>query len=130
VYKGEDIVDVVAIVLEALLGLLFLMSGVGKMIGPKMIVENFKKWRLPQWFRVVTGLVEVVGAIAMIIGIWEPSWAAAAGLWLGITMFGAILVHIRIKDPFKLTFPAILLCILPLIVFFIQQAELSNFPGF
>jgi putative oxidoreductase len=95
VYKGEDIVDVVAIVLEALLGLLFLMSGVGKMIGPKMIVENFKKWRLPQWFRGVTGLVELVGAIAMIIGIWEPSWAAAAGLWLGITMFVAILVHIR-----------------------------------
>jgi putative oxidoreductase len=123
-------VDVVAIVLEALLGLTFLMGGVGKLQGPKSVVENFKKWGLPQWFRVVTGLVELVGAIAMILGIWEPSWAAAAGLWLGITMFGAILVHVRIKDSLKLTFPAIILCILPLIVFFIQQAELSNFPGF
>jgi putative oxidoreductase len=123
-------VDVVAIVLEALLGLLFLMAGIGKMSGSKMHVDNFEKWRLPQWFRGVTGLVELVGAIAMIIGIWEPSWAAAAELWLGITMFGGILVHVRIKDSLKLTLPAIILCILPLIVFFIQQAELSNFPGF
>ena len=33
-----------------------------------MHVENFKQWGLPQWFRVVTGIVELVGPIALIIG--------------------------------------------------------------
>ncbi|MCD9022132.1 DoxX family protein [Cohnella sp. NL03-T5] len=122
--------DIAAIVLEALLGLAFLMAGAGKMAGSKMHVDNFKHWGLPQWFRIVTALVEWVGAIAMLIGIWEPSWAAAAGLWLAFTMLVGILVHVRVKDSFKQTFPAVILFILPLVVFFIQQSELSAFPGF
>jgi putative oxidoreductase len=122
--------DIVAIVLQALLGLAFLGAGAGKMAGSKMHVDNFKQWRLPQWFRVVTGLVEAIGAIALIIGIWEPSWAAVAGLWLGFTMFMGILVHVRVKDSLKQSAPSVILCILSLVVFFIQQNELANFPGF
>lgn len=122
--------EVVSIVLQSLLILAFLGSGLSKIAGAKMHVDNFNSWRLPQWFRVVTGLVQVVGVIALVIGFWEPSWAAAAGLWLGVTMLGGILVHIRVKDPIQKTFPAIILFILPLIVFFIQLSELADFPGF
>jgi uncharacterized membrane protein YphA (DoxX/SURF4 family) len=122
--------EIVSIVLQSLLILVFLGSGVSKTAGAKMHVDNFNGWKLPQWFRVVTGLVQIVGVIALVIGFWEPSWAAAAGLWLGITMFGGILVHIRAKDSIRQTIPAIVLCILPLIVFIIQLSELADFPGF
>lgn len=122
--------DIVAIVLQALLGLAFLGAGFSKIAGVQMHVDNFKNWGLPQWFRVVTGLVEVAGAVALILGFWEPSWAAVAGLWLGFTMFVGILVHVRMKDSLKMTFPAIVLCVLPLVVFFILSGDLSDFPGF
>ncbi|MDF2662706.1 MAG: hypothetical protein K0Q94_5497 [Paenibacillus sp.] len=122
--------QVVSIIIQIVLALLFLMAGAGKAAGSNMHVENFKQWRLPQWFRVVTGLVELIGAAALVIGIWEPSWAAAGALWLGITSIGGIWVHIRARDTFKQSFMIVLLFILCAVVFFIQLDELANFPGF
>lgn len=121
--------NIAAIVLEGLLGFLFLMGGITKMMGQKMHVDNFKKWRLPQWFRVVTGLVEFVLAAALIVGIWEPSWAAWAGLGLGITMLVGTGVHIRVKDTFGQTAPAVVLMILAFVIAIIQRSEFTNFPG-
>lgn len=122
--------NIVSIVLQSLLVLAFVMAGSGKVAGSKMHVDNFKKWRLPQWFRVVTGLIEFVAAAALIVGYWEPSWAAAGALILGVTAIGGILIHIREKDSFKHTFPIILLGVLAVIVFFIRLSDLADFPGF
>ncbi|MEK4236299.1 DoxX family protein [Paenibacillus sp. FSL H7-0714] len=122
--------NIVSIVLQSLLILAFVMAGSGKVAGSKMHVDNFKKWRLPQWFRVVTGLVEIVAAAVLVVGYWEPSWAAAGALILGVTAIGGILVHIREKDSFKETFPIILLGVLAIIVFFIRLTDLADFPGF
>lgn len=122
--------DILVIVLQSLLALAFLMAGLGKITGSKMHVEGFKKWGLPQWFRVVTGFVELVGAAALIVGFWEQSWTAAGAIVIGVTAIGGILTHVRIKDSFKDTFPIILLGILSFIVFFISLSDLSDFPGF
>lgn len=122
--------DIFTTVVQSLLALAFLLAGLSKIAGFKVHVEGFKKWGLPQWFRVVTGLVEVVGAAALIIGFWEPSWIAAGALLLGITAIGGILTHIRVKDSFKQTFPIILLGILSFVLFFISLSDLSDFPGF
>lgn len=111
--------DILAYVLQGLLTLMFLMAGYGKVTGSKMHVEGFKHWRLPQWFRVVTGIVELVGAAALIIGYWEHSWAAAGALLLGITAIGGVFTHIRVKDSFKQTSTILFLGILAFIVFFI-----------
>jgi putative oxidoreductase len=122
--------NVLTIVLQSLLGLAFLMAGMGKITGSQMHVDGFKHWRLPQWFRIVTGFVELVGAVALIIGFWEPSWITAGALLLGITGIGGVLTHIRVKDSFKQIFPILLLGILSLILFFITLSDLSDFPGF
>lgn len=122
--------SIVAIALQGFLAFMFLIAGLGKVSGANMHVENFKKWGLPQWFRVVTGIVELVGPIALIIGFWEPSWAAAGGLLLGITAIGGILTHMRIKDSFKQTFMILLLGILAFSLFIIRLSSLSDFPGF
>jgi uncharacterized membrane protein YphA (DoxX/SURF4 family) len=124
------IMNIVSIVLQSLLVLAFVMAGLGKVAGSSMHVDNFKKWRLPQWFRVVTGLVELVVAAALVVGYWEPSWAAAGALLLGVTAIGGVLVHIREQDSFKHTFPIILLGVLAVIVFFIRFSDLADFPGF
>ncbi|MDQ8738118.1 DoxX family protein [Paenibacillus sp. LHD-38] len=122
--------NILSIVLQSILALMFLMAGIGKISGAKMHVEGFNKWRLPQWFRVVTGIVEFVGAAAMVIGFWEPSWAAAGALLLGVTSIGGIMTHVRVKDSFKDTFMIVLLGVLSFAVFFIHISKLSEFPGF
>jgi putative oxidoreductase len=124
------VVNIVSIILQILLALMFLMAGIGKFSGSKMHVENFDHWKLPQWFRIVTGLVELLGAVALIIGFWEPSWIAAGALWIGIISLGGILTHVRVKDTFKQTFMIILIFIISAALFIIEIDELANFPGF
>jgi len=128
--ESTEKMEFVAIVLQSLLALLFLMAGLGKIAGSKMHVESFKHWGFPQWFRVVTGIVEFVGAAALIIGFWEQSWTAVGALVLGITAIGGILTHVRVKDSFKQTLPIVILGVLSFIVFFIRLSDLSDFPGF
>lgn len=92
-----------SIVLQSLLILYYLFSGFAKVIGANYWVGIFNTLRLPQWFRIVAGLVQLVGAIVLIIGYWVEGAVAWAGIWLGITMLVAVLAHIRVKDQFGKT---------------------------
>ncbi|MDR7235863.1 putative membrane protein YphA (DoxX/SURF4 family) [Neobacillus drentensis] len=74
---------------------------------------------MPQWFRVVTGLVELAGAILLIVGYWVPTSAMAGALLLARTGVGGILTHIRVKDSFKDTAMILFLAILSFVVFFL-----------
>jgi putative oxidoreductase len=106
---------ITSIVLQVILGIMFLMSGFTK-FGSKQQVEGFKHYGYSQGFRVFTGIVEVIGAAAIIAGIWYPVIATLAGLWLGIIMLGAFVTHIRAKDPGKAAAPSIILLILAVAV--------------
>lgn len=119
-----------SIVLQSLLALMFLMAGFGKVTGSKMHVEGFKKWGYPQWFRIVTGIIELVGAVALIVGYWNSSWLAVGALILGITGIGGIITHIRVKDSFKDTFMILLLTIISIVLVAINASDLLDFPGF
>lgn len=111
--------EIATYLLQGILVLMFLMAGFGKVTGSKMHVEGFKHWRLPQWFRVVTGIVELAGAILLIIGYWSPTYALVGAFLLGCTGIGGVLTHIRVKDSFKATSTILFLGILAWIVFFL-----------
>ncbi|ARN82792.1 DoxX family protein [Methylocystis bryophila] len=68
----------------------FLAAGGAKLAGVPMMVESFDHIGIGQWFRLVTGLIEVVGAI----GLFFTATAAFSGLLLAVTMFFAALVHL------------------------------------
>lgn len=122
--------DILVYVLQGVLAIMFLFAGLGKISGSQTHVDNFNHWRLPQWFRIVTGLVEFVGAAALIYGYKEYSWAAAGALILGITAIGGILTHLRVKDSFKQILPILILGIIAAVLFYLRYSELTNFPGF
>lgn len=75
--------------LQVLLGLAFLVSGGGKLAGTEMSVQQFQTYGYPDWFRLVTGAVEVIAAAGMLIGLRWPLTAGLAGLLLVPTMIGA-----------------------------------------
>ncbi|MEK3886213.1 DoxX family protein [Bacillus sp. FSL K6-3431] len=110
---------IVTYVLQGILAFMFLMAGFGKVTGSKMHLEAFKHWRLPQWFRIVTGIVELMGAILLIVGYWASTSALAGSLLLAITGIGGILTHIRVKDSFKDTAMILFLAILSFVVFYL-----------
>lgn len=110
---------VLSIILQVLLGLGFLMFGFMK-LGSKQMVEGFKHFGYPGWFRVFTGLVELISAALVIAGIWNETLAAWGGLFIVGTMIGAILTHIKIKDTVKNMMMPIVLLILGLIVLLVN----------
>lgn len=102
-------------VIQILLGVFFLFTGT-KIISGKM-ADEFKRFGLPSFFNILTGLFELVGAVGMIVGIWLPVVAIWAGLLLGGTMLvAAFTLIVLAKDPIQKAIPALVLFVLSLIV--------------
>lgn len=102
--------------LQVFLALAFLMAGVGKLLGLKMHVDGFRKWRLPQWFRMFTGLVETIASALLIVGFWNESFILYGAIMLVFVGIGGVLTHIRIKDSFKDMLPILVLGLLSLLL--------------
>ena len=75
----------------ALAGMFLLVGGL-KLTGALELVALFDAIGIGQWFRYVTGSIEVVSAVALLV----PAWAAFGALLLIPTMFGAVVTHLFI----------------------------------
>ncbi|MBM7553975.1 DoxX family protein [Thalassobacillus pellis] len=104
------------VIFQSFLLLSMSVAGVSKLAGEKNQVKLFESIELPQWFRVVTGFVQIVGAAGLLIGYWYPVAAAWAGIWIGITMLLASLSHFRVKHPFGNAVPAIVITLIAAIL--------------
>jgi uncharacterized membrane protein YphA (DoxX/SURF4 family) len=78
--------------IRILLALAFGAAGSAKLAGVPMMVATFDAIGWGQWFRYVTGVIEVLGAVLMLV----PATGLLAGLLLGATMVGAALSHLLV----------------------------------
>ena len=76
--------------LSGVVGLAFVFIGGGKLAGTAAMVELFDKVGLGQWFRYLTGLLEVAAGIGLLV----PRYAFYAAVLLLIVMMGAIITHV------------------------------------
>ncbi len=106
-------------VLQGLLAAAFLAAGGAKLLGAAMMVQIFDQIGMGQWFRIVTGVVEVVGAAALLI----PGFAAIGAAWLGATMFFAVLTHLFILHSSAI--PAVVLLALNVLVVWLRRDQLA-----
>lgn len=81
-------------VLSVLLAALFVFAGASKVIGTEQAVEGFKSIGYPAWFRVLVGLIEVVGGVALLI----PKVALESASFLIIVMLGAVFTELFLGD--------------------------------
>ena len=79
-------------ILSGLVALAFLGAGGAKLAGAAAMVELFDKVGRGQWFRYLTGLLEVAGGIGLLI----PRYAFYAAGLLAIVMVGAIIAHVTV----------------------------------
>lgn len=85
---------------QAVLGLVGLGVGGAKVTHQEDQVEDFQRFGYPQWFRIVTGLVEIGAGIGLLVGLlWRPELAWVGGFLLSGVMTGAVVTHIRTGDP-------------------------------
>jgi putative oxidoreductase len=71
---------------------MFLFVGGLKLTGAPELVGLFDAIGVGQWLRYVTGSIEVVSAVALLV----PSWAVFGALLLIPTMVGAVVTHLFI----------------------------------
>ena len=97
----------------------FLMAGFAKLSGQPMMVETFDKIGIGQWFRYVTGGIEVASAILLLIPRLTPVGAA----FLVCAMCGAVLTHLLLIGGSPL--PALVLGCFAAIIFWGQRGALK-----
>jgi putative oxidoreductase len=105
--------------LQGILAAAFLAAGVAKLAGVPFMVDLFEQIGLGQWFRVVTGVVEVSGAVALLV----PGLASIGALWLGFTMVGAVTTHLFVLHNSPAA--AIVLGVLNAVVVYLRRDELA-----
>jgi putative oxidoreductase len=79
-------------VVQVLLACAFIAAGEPKLAGAPMMVQVFDTIGAGQWFRYVTGGLEVGSAILLLI----PGLAGIASVLLACVMVGAILTHLTV----------------------------------
>ncbi len=89
-------------------------------MGASMMVEVFEHIGVGQWFRIVTGLVEVSAAIALLV----TFTAGLGGLLLAITMVFAIFTHLFVIGGSPA--PAVVLLLITASIAWLNRASLLN----
>jgi putative oxidoreductase len=69
---------------------MFLLVGSSKLLGAAPMVALFDAIGIGQWFRYLTGFIEISSAIALLV----PSFAVFGGLALVVTMVCAVATHL------------------------------------
>jgi uncharacterized membrane protein YphA (DoxX/SURF4 family) len=99
---------------------MFLFAGSLKLVGDPQMVATFGTIGLGQWFRYLTGGIEVVSALALLV----PSLAPFGALALVPTMIGAIITHLFILGGPPT--PAAILLIGALVILWGRRRELAR----
>ena len=82
------------------------------------MIEEFKAYGLPVWACYVIGTLKVLLAIALLAAIWYPQLKQPAALGLAFLLLGSVLMHLKINDPLKKSFPAFLFLVMCLYIGF------------
>lgn len=102
------------------LALAFLAAGITKLIGAEMMVQTFAAIGLGQWFRYVTGVIEVAGAVLLFV----PGWQARGAGLLVCTMVGAVIAHLVVLGPSAV--PALVLGVLAAVVLYSHRDQMAR----
>jgi uncharacterized membrane protein YphA (DoxX/SURF4 family) len=79
-------------VLQGFAAFAFLAVGGMKLAGVPALVELFARLGLGQWFRYLTGALEVIGAVALLF----PKMAFYGAVLLAAVMTGAVVAHLAV----------------------------------
>jgi putative oxidoreductase len=107
--------------LQVIVAAAFIAAGGAKLAAVPFMVQLFAQIGLGQWFRIVTGVVEIVGAFALLY----PRLASIGGLWLGTTMVFAVLTHLFVLHTSPV--PAAALGLLNALIVYLRRDELASF---
>nr|WP_263326938.1 DoxX family protein [Neobacillus sp. Marseille-Q6967] len=107
----------ITIVMQVILALFILVGGFIKLLRMPFQVEHWRHYQYPLWFMSVIGLIEIIGAIGMISGIWISYLTVGSSVLFVLLMLGAIHSHIfRAHQSIVMIIPATICLILSIVL--------------
>ena len=95
----------------------FLFYGVSYFVSPHMKNE-FKRFKLEK-LGLLTIVLEILGAVGLLIGLWYNPLLILSSGGLALLMFLGVLVRIKLKDSLWISLPAIFYMSLNAYIFYI-----------
>ena len=113
----------VSIGLRVLLTVAFVAAGGAKVAGVDGMVQSFDAIGWGQWFRYLTGAIELAAALLL----WVPrTQLLGAGLLIA-TMVGAVIAHVLVLGPSMV--PAIVLGLLAAAIAYLHREQAARLLG-
>ena len=80
------------------------------------MLEEFAAYGLPAWSCYLVGFLKVASAFALLAGLLYPVLILPAASIVAALMAGAIVMHLKVADPFKKSLPALAMLALSLLM--------------
>ncbi|MCC8964289.1 DoxX family protein [Bradyrhizobium sp. Pear76] len=106
---------------KALVATAFLSAGVLKVAGTQQMIDLFEAIGFGQWFRIFTGLIEVGGAVLLLL----PASAFTGAALLAATMYCAVVLHLTLLTSLS-PVPAAVLLVLTGAIAFVHRDQLTD----
>jgi len=78
------------------------------------VVADFAAFQLPDWLRDLVGALKLTG-VALLLGIGDGLEGIGAAL-IGVFMVGAVMMHLRVKNPLIKVLPSFCLGLMALLI--------------
>ncbi len=85
---------VALIALRIVVAAFFVVIALKNLAGDEQMAADFARWGYPDWFRRVTAVLQILGALALLV----PATCFFGGLLLTGVLLGAVATHLR-HDP-------------------------------
>lgn len=107
-----SVLQIVALVVEALLGLFSLYIAYTMFAWtPESVTKQRDALHYPRWYWVLAGVLVAIGGIGLLAGLFFPTIAALAVLWMVAYFIVAALTHLIRADFVGFTFPLVFLAL-------------------
>lgn len=78
--------------------------------------SEFAAYGLPLWSFYVIGFIKISSALLLLLGLWIPFLVFPAALVVSLIMFGALCMHIKVRDPVKKFLPALIMLFFSIVI--------------
>lgn len=117
---------IATIVFQVFLILAFLLTGARKLLKTKDSLEQRDILKMPPWFWTLTGVLEVLGALGLVIGIFWHPLAVAAAIGLAVVMAGATYINLLRREPASHTIATVVLLAFSVTVAVVEWSDLTK----
>ncbi|MBN2507833.1 MAG: DoxX family protein [Verrucomicrobia bacterium] len=80
------------------------------------MLGEFAAYGLPAWSCYLVGFLKVASAFALLAGLLYPKPVLPAATVVAVLMLGAVAMHVKVRDPFKKSVPALAVLVLCVII--------------